>query len=260
MDGRRGGGVGGWVMTGRHLGCHAPHVHATPLQPPHPPYTARRAPRRQSAAGDRLRVTYDGLARDPNSLANLDQDLPNYAQHAVPIFSLPKVLGAWGECGCVLGGGWRASAWALNAILGGRLLHTRARAHPPACLLCRSGCGARRGADRRRAPRWVGGCAHACSSARRQQGRLHPTPQPQPRSRFAPPHTHTHTHSPASVCCFHQAKTIDLCNNPLTKEPKLQSARRIIAGGCRCQRGEVARVAGGAAASPALRPPNLAPN
>lgn len=26
-----------------------------------------------------------------------------------------------------------------------------------------------------------------------------------------------------------QAKTIDLCNNPLTKEPKLQSARRIIA-------------------------------
>ena len=26
-----------------------------------------------------------------------------------------------------------------------------------------------------------------------------------------------------------RAKTIDLCNNPLTKEPKLQSARRIIA-------------------------------
>lgn len=26
-----------------------------------------------------------------------------------------------------------------------------------------------------------------------------------------------------------QAKTIDLCNNPMTKEPKLQSARRIIA-------------------------------
>lgn len=25
------------------------------------------------------------------------------------------------------------------------------------------------------------------------------------------------------------ARTIDLCNNPLTKEPKLQSARRIIA-------------------------------
>ena len=26
-----------------------------------------------------------------------------------------------------------------------------------------------------------------------------------------------------------QAKTIDLCNNPMTKEPKLQGARRIIA-------------------------------
>jgi len=26
-----------------------------------------------------------------------------------------------------------------------------------------------------------------------------------------------------------QAKTIDLCNNPKTKEPKLQAARRIIA-------------------------------
>mgnify|MGYP001114926974 CR=1 FL=1 len=25
-----------------------------------------------------------------------------------------------------------------------------------------------------------------------------------------------------------QARTIDLCNNPLTKEPKLASARRII--------------------------------
>ncbi len=25
-----------------------------------------------------------------------------------------------------------------------------------------------------------------------------------------------------------QARTIDLCNNPLTKEPKLNSARRII--------------------------------
>lgn len=32
------------------------------------------------AAGDRLRVIYDGLSKDPNSLSNLDQDLPNYAQ------------------------------------------------------------------------------------------------------------------------------------------------------------------------------------
>lgn len=86
---------------------------------------------RQMAAGDRLRVLYDGLSKDPNSLANLDQDLPNYAQSSVPIKSLPQ---EWLWC----------ETWCGNA--------TRTR-----------------------------------------------------------------------------AKTIDLCNNPLTKEPKLQSARRIIA-------------------------------
>lgn len=43
------------------------------------------------AAGDHLRILYEQLSKDPNSLANLDQDLPNYAQHQVPIFSLPKV-------------------------------------------------------------------------------------------------------------------------------------------------------------------------
>ena len=46
---------------------------------------------RQMAAGDQLRVIYDQLSKDPNSLSNLDQDLPNYAQHSVPIFSLPQV-------------------------------------------------------------------------------------------------------------------------------------------------------------------------
>ncbi|KAL4530836.1 hypothetical protein Ndes2526B_g09184 [Nannochloris sp. 'desiccata'] len=86
---------------------------------------------RALAAGDRLRVIYDGLSKDPNSLSNLDQDLPNYAQDTVPIFSLPQ-------------------EW----------------------LWCETWCG----------------------EATR----------------------------PA-------ARTIDLCNNPLTKEPKLQSARRIIA-------------------------------
>ena len=45
----------------------------------------------QMAAGDSLRVIYDQLSRDPASLSNLDQDLPNYAQHQVPIFSLPQV-------------------------------------------------------------------------------------------------------------------------------------------------------------------------
>ena len=46
---------------------------------------------RRNAVGDQLRAVYDQLARDPNSLANLDQDLPNYAQHIVPIHSLPQV-------------------------------------------------------------------------------------------------------------------------------------------------------------------------
>lgn len=85
---------------------------------------------RQTAAGDNLRVFYETLSKDPNSLANLDQDLPNYAQHTVPIFSLPQ-------------------EW----------------------LWCESWCG------------------NATKS---------------------------------------KAKTIDLCNNPMTKEPKLQGAKRIV--------------------------------
>ncbi|RDX75646.1 UDP-glucose:glycoprotein glucosyltransferase, partial [Mucuna pruriens] len=85
---------------------------------------------RETAAGDNLRVFYETLSKDPNSLANLDQDLPNYAQHVVPIFSLPQ-------------------EW----------------------LWCESWCG-----------------------------------------------NATKT----------KAKTIDLCNNPMTKEPKLQGARRIV--------------------------------
>ena len=43
------------------------------------------------AAGDQLRIIYEQLSKDPNSLSNLDQDLPNYAQHNVPIYSLPQV-------------------------------------------------------------------------------------------------------------------------------------------------------------------------
>jgi UDP-glucose:glycoprotein glucosyltransferase len=87
---------------------------------------------RAMAAGDKLRVIYDGLSRDPHSLSNLDQDLPNYSQmSSVPIFSLPQ-------------------EW----------------------LWCETWCG----------------------NATRKA-----------------------------------AKTIDLCNNPATKEPKLVGARRIIA-------------------------------
>ena len=37
-----------------------------------------------------LRGHYQQLSADPNSLANLDQDLPNNLQREVPIFSLPE--------------------------------------------------------------------------------------------------------------------------------------------------------------------------
>ncbi|ORX61815.1 hypothetical protein DM01DRAFT_1332394 [Hesseltinella vesiculosa] len=54
---------------------------------------------RQLAAGDRLRAQYQQLSADPNSLANLDQDLPNNMIHAVPIFSLPQEW-LWCETWC----------------------------------------------------------------------------------------------------------------------------------------------------------------
>ncbi|KAF5330129.1 hypothetical protein D9611_010543 [Ephemerocybe angulata] len=84
---------------------------------------------RQMAAGDILRQQYQALSADPNSLANLDQDLPNNLQGQVPIYSLPE---DWLWC----------ETW--------------------------------------------------CSKDR-----------------------------------LHKAKTIDLCQNPLTKEPKLARARQI---------------------------------
>jgi hypothetical protein len=54
---------------------------------------------RQMAAGDIFRVIYDRLSKDPGSLSNLDQDLPNYAQHQVPIYSLPQEW-LWCESWC----------------------------------------------------------------------------------------------------------------------------------------------------------------
>ena len=86
---------------------------------------------RRTGAGDTLRNLYNKLAPDGKSLSNLDQDLPNYAQFAVPIFSLPQ-------------------DW----------------------LYCETWCG------------------------------------------------------PAAI---ETAKAIDLCNNPATRESKLDGARRIIA-------------------------------
>ena len=89
---------------------------------------------RRQAIGDKLRAIYQQLSADPNSLANLDQDLPNYAQSmGIPIYSLPQ---DWLWC----------ETW----------------------------------------------CSDATKST---------------------------------------AKTIDLCNNPQHKEPKLTMAKRIISGG-----------------------------
>uniref|UniRef100_T1J9H3 UDP-glucose:glycoprotein glucosyltransferase n=1 Tax=Strigamia maritima TaxID=126957 RepID=T1J9H3_STRMM len=54
---------------------------------------------RRIAAGDRLRGQYQGLSQDPNSLSNLDQDLPNNMLHQVAIKSLPQEW-LWCETWC----------------------------------------------------------------------------------------------------------------------------------------------------------------
>lgn len=54
---------------------------------------------RKLASGDQLRATYASLSEDPNSLSNLDQDLPNYLQHSVRIYSLPQEW-LWCETWC----------------------------------------------------------------------------------------------------------------------------------------------------------------
>jgi len=54
---------------------------------------------RRELVGDKLRAIYQQLSADPNSLSNLDQDLPNYAQHDVRIHSLPQEW-LWCESWC----------------------------------------------------------------------------------------------------------------------------------------------------------------
>ncbi|KAI9676719.1 MAG: hypothetical protein M1822_008282 [Bathelium mastoideum] len=54
---------------------------------------------RQIAAGDRLRQQYHQLSADPNSLSNLDQDLPNHMQVVLPIHSLSQEW-LWCETWC----------------------------------------------------------------------------------------------------------------------------------------------------------------
>lgn len=57
---------------------------------------------RRELVGDKLRSLYQSLSADPNSLSNLDQDLPNYAQSTpepIRIFSLPMKW-LWCESWC----------------------------------------------------------------------------------------------------------------------------------------------------------------
>lgn len=54
---------------------------------------------RSIKAGDRLRAHYQKLSSDPNSLSNLDQDLPNNMQRQIKIFSLPQNW-LWCETWC----------------------------------------------------------------------------------------------------------------------------------------------------------------
>jgi UDP-glucose:glycoprotein glucosyltransferase len=79
MDGYRFWKSGYWQM---HLGHRKYHISAL--------YVVDLKKFRKIAAGDRLRGQYQGLSQDPNSLSNLDQDLPNNMIHQVNIFSLPQ--------------------------------------------------------------------------------------------------------------------------------------------------------------------------
>jgi UDP-glucose:glycoprotein glucosyltransferase len=79
MDGYRFWKSGYWQA---HLGHRKYHISAL--------YVVDLKKFRKIAAGDRLRGQYQGLSQDPNSLSNLDQDLPNNMIHQVNIFSLPQ--------------------------------------------------------------------------------------------------------------------------------------------------------------------------
>lgn len=54
---------------------------------------------RKELVGDHLRAIYQQLSADPNSLSNLDQDLPNYVQDVIKIHSLPQEW-LWCESWC----------------------------------------------------------------------------------------------------------------------------------------------------------------
>ncbi|XP_076324138.1 UDP-glucose-glycoprotein glucosyltransferase isoform X3 [Tachypleus tridentatus] len=88
MDGYRFWKSGYWAS---HLGNRKYHISAL--------YVVDLKKFRRIAAGDRLRGQYQGLSQDPNSLSNLDQDLPNNMIHQVNIKSLPQEW-LWCETWC----------------------------------------------------------------------------------------------------------------------------------------------------------------
>lgn len=88
MDGYRFWKSGYWAS---HLGHRRYHISAL--------YVVDLKKFRKIAAGDRLRGQYQALSQDPNSLSNLDQDLPNNMIHQVSIKSLPQEW-LWCETWC----------------------------------------------------------------------------------------------------------------------------------------------------------------
>ncbi|XP_073520253.1 UDP-glucose:glycoprotein glucosyltransferase 2 [Phyllobates terribilis] len=88
MDGYRFWKSGYWAS---HLGHRKYHISAL--------FVVDLKKFRKIAAGDRLRGQYQALSQDPNSLSNLDQDLPNNMIHQVAIKSLPQEW-LWCETWC----------------------------------------------------------------------------------------------------------------------------------------------------------------
>ncbi|RVE57954.1 hypothetical protein OJAV_G00204330 [Oryzias javanicus] len=88
MEGYRFWKSGYWAS---HLGRRKYHISAL--------YVVDLKKFRKIAAGDRLRGQYQALSQDPNSLSNLDQDLPNNMIHQVAIKSLPQEW-LWCETWC----------------------------------------------------------------------------------------------------------------------------------------------------------------
>ncbi|XP_063744552.1 UDP-glucose:glycoprotein glucosyltransferase 2 isoform X5 [Eleginops maclovinus] len=88
MEGYRFWKTGYWAS---HLGHRKYHISAL--------YVVDLKKFRKIAAGDRLRGQYQALSQDPNSLSNLDQDLPNNMIHQVAIKSLPQEW-LWCETWC----------------------------------------------------------------------------------------------------------------------------------------------------------------